>query len=241
MKAFVKDLGAGLGASLGIVAGFLPIAMSFGALTLQAGVSLGSTLGFSAWLFAGASQFALLESLSQTLSTWAALVTVVVINLRHVPMSLVAQRRYGHLPRWQQALLYHGLVDETFSLELADPGPRRFGFYLGLHVACWGAWSLGTLLGYEFGVFLPERWLRFALPGLFLCLLWGNVGDRPSRSTWAILIGGAGLTWGLRSLQSVGLLLAILLITLAASRWPRPRLAPAPASSTAELKSQDAP
>ncbi|NJN31102.1 MAG: AzlC family ABC transporter permease, partial [Synechococcales cyanobacterium RM1_1_8] len=186
-KTGLQGLGQGAIAGAGIVAGFLPIAIGFGALTLKSGISLGSTMGFSLWLFAGASQFALLEALMQGLSTGAALATVVVINLRHLPMSLAAQRRYGHLPRWQRWILCQGLVDETFALESSLKQPRSFGFFLGLHLACWGAWNIGTLLGYQFGAFLPERWLRFALPGLFFCLLLGNLEER---------LGGSGGSGG---------------------------------------------
>lgn len=238
----LKDLGQGAMAGAGIVAGFLPISVGFGALTLQTGISLGSTMGLSLWLFAGASQFALLEALMQGLSTGAALVTVVIINLRHLPMSLVAQRRYGHLPRWQQWLLCQGLVDETFALESGLKQQRGFGFFLGLHLACWGAWNLGTILGYQFGAFLPERWLRFALPGLFFCLLLGNLRGRlesrqglgalgaPAiaawRGPWVGLASGAVATVLLRPLGSGGLLGAIalttLLVTLGSQPWAGP-------------------
>jgi len=217
----LKGFGRGLRAAAGVVAGFLPIAMGFGALTLKSGISLGSTAGLSLWLFAGASQFALLEALLQGLSTGAALVTVIVINLRHVPMSLVAQRSYAHLPRWQQWLLCHGLIDETFAIETSLKQRQSFGFFLGLHLACWGAWNVGTLLGYQFGAFLPERWLRFALPGLFFCLLLGNLQERLGRErrwgTLGVIALGAIATLLFKPLGSSGLLLAILLTTLAAA------------------------
>lgn len=249
----------GLARSAGIVAGFLPVGMSFGVLALNSDVSLPATVGLSGWLFAGASQFAVLESLLQDLPTWGAILTVIVINLRHVPMSLAAQRNYRRLSRWQQWVLSQGLIDETFAVESVEP-PRSFAFYLGLHLACWSAWNLSTVLGYRFGVLLPERWLRFALPGLFLCLLLGTLEGRRSQDTLAsalehnlqnnldadstksvqavavrpcqpwvarrslLLIAlGIALTWGLRSLNSIGLLLAILLITLVATiTQPKP-------------------
>ena len=56
----------GLRAS-GIVVGFLPTAISFGAIAVQAGVPNGGAIAMSVWVFAGASQFAAIESIRQNL------------------------------------------------------------------------------------------------------------------------------------------------------------------------------
>jgi predicted branched-subunit amino acid permease len=46
-NGLLKDLGQGVVAGAGIVAGFLPISVGFGALTMQSGISLGWPWGRS--------------------------------------------------------------------------------------------------------------------------------------------------------------------------------------------------
>lgn len=240
----MKDFIRGVNSALGVVAGFLPIAMSFGAIAVQSGLSTPTTVGMSLWLYAGASQFALVEGVRQGLPGLSILLTVLIINLRHIPMSLSAQQLYrrfqdgqddspdfsGESTRepddsgqsspqgigfrgWRLWALAHGLIDETFALE-ASRSDEPFLFYLGMHLSCWLAWSTGTLLGSQFGQILPERWLQFALPGLFLCLLMESLRGQWQREIWIVLGVGVALTLVTQPLGSTGILLAIVAIAL---------------------------
>lgn len=206
---------------LGVIAGFLPIAMSFGALSVQSGLSVAATMGMSIGLYAGASQFAAIEAVRQHLPWFSIVLTVLIINLRHIPMSLAASRqiysRFGWGKRW---LLAHGLVDETFALEMSDD-PQPFLYYMGMHVSCWVAWAIGTFLGCQVGLLLPAQWFQFALPGLFLYLLVDNVRRRWQRELAIVLGAGIALTLATRSLGSTGILLSILGVTAIACCFPR--------------------
>lgn len=206
---------------LGVVAGFLPIAMSFGALSVQAGLSLWATVGMSIGLYAGASQFAAIEAVKQNLPWLSIVLTVLIINLRHIPMSFAAvHRNYQQFSIGQRWLLAHGLIDETFALEMTDEA-RSFWFYTGMHIGCWSSWVIGTWIGAEIGLFLPKQWFQFALPGLFLYLLVSNLRQRWRREMSIILFAGVALTLMLRSLGSTGILLAILGVTAIACCFPR--------------------
>ncbi|WOD40540.1 AzlC family ABC transporter permease [Nodosilinea sp. E11] len=215
MKAFLQ----GCSRALGIVAGFLPIAMSFGAISVQAGLPATAAVGMSAWLFAGAAQFAAVEAVRQGLSGWSILLTVFIINLRHIPMSLAAQKLYGKFGRWQQWLLAQGMIDETFALELCDRA-HPFPYYLGIHLSCWGAWVVGTALGCWVGLQLPERWLQFALPALFICLLCSGLQGHWNRDAAVAIAVGIAFTLIAQPLGATGLLLAIVAIALVVSRLP---------------------
>lgn len=196
--------------ALGIVAGFLPTAVSFGAIAIQARLSVEATLGMSAWIFAGASQFAAVEGLRQGLAALSIGITVLVMNLRHVPMSLaIARHRYAQFPTWQRWLLCHGLVDEVFALEMSDP-QRPFAYYLGMHCCCWGAWVAGTWLGCVVGLQIPERWLTFALPALFIYLLVNAIRQLRHPNRWIVLALSLILALGSTTLGSTGLLVSIL-------------------------------
>lgn len=212
----MNDFLRGAVRALGIVAGFFPIAISFGAIALQAGVSPLETLGMSVWIFAGASQFAVIEAIRQQLPWFSIVVTVLIINLRHLPMSLSIYDRYSKFGRWQHFVLCHGLVDETFALESSDP-PRSFIYYLGMHLTCWLAWIAGTWVGCQFGAWVPDRWLAFALPALFVCLLVNSVRQSWSRAMLYLVAIGTALTVVTHSLGSTGMLISIIGIAIAAS------------------------
>jgi 4-azaleucine resistance transporter AzlC len=213
MKDFIK----GCSAAVGIVAGFLPIAMSFGAVAIQSGLSQAQTAVMSMWVFAGASQFSAVEGIRQNLDTLSLILTIWLINLRHIPMSLAAQQRYGRFGKIKHLLLCYGLVDETFALESSEK-PQSFAYYFGLHLCCWTAWVIGTVIGASFGELLPENWLKFALPGLFLCMLVDIVRQRWCREM-AILLGiSITLVLATQSLASTGILLSIIVIAIAASQ-----------------------
>jgi 4-azaleucine resistance transporter AzlC len=216
MQEFIR----GCGRVMGVVAGFLPIAMSFGALSVQSGLSVAATVGMSMGLYAGASQFAAIEGVRQHLPWLSIVLTILIINLRHIPMSLAASRQYCRFGRDQRWLLSHGLIDETFALEMSDQ-PQSFLYYLGMHVGCWTAWVIGTWLGCQVGLLLPERWFQFALPGLFLYLLVDNVRRRWQREMAIVLAVGVALVLATRSLGSTGMLLAILGVTAIACLFPR--------------------
>ena len=206
----------GLRAS-GIVVGFLPTAISFGAIAVQAGVPNGGAIAMSVWVFAGASQFAAIEAIRQNLPWLSIVLTVLIINLRHIAMSLAACRLvYNRFPRWQRWLLAHGLVDETFALELSEE-LRPFPYYLGMHIACWASWVAGTWIGCLVGMQIPDRWLQFALPSLFLYLLINAIQALQGRAIWPVLAAGIALTLATSRSGSMGVLVAILGVAVLAT------------------------
>ncbi|MGG6295907.1 AzlC family ABC transporter permease [Leptolyngbya sp. AN02str] len=222
----MQEFWRGAGRALGVVVGFLPIGMSLGAIAIQTKLSSAVTIFMSMWLYAGASQFALVEAAKQQLPWLSILITVLIINLRHIAMSLSAQSVYGHFPRWQRWVLAAGLIDETFALEMTEEA-RSFPYYLGMHVCCWLSWVGATAIGCQLGLLLPERWLQFALPALFLCLLLANV-RRQGRGIWAVVAIALALVLMLQSFGSTGILLAILGVAIAASVLLRPQASTQP-------------
>ncbi|MBE9178996.1 AzlC family ABC transporter permease [Oculatella sp. LEGE 06141] len=200
----------------GIVVGFFPIAMSFGAIAAQTGVSQLAAMGMSVWVFAGASQFAAIEAVRQDLSAVSIVLTILIINLRHIPMSLAAQKNYRPFGKVKQFILSHGIVDETFALELSEE-THSFAYYLGMHLCCWAAWVIGTGLGGWLGVQLPEQWLAFALPALFLCLLCNSLKQHWSREIMIALGVGIALVLLTQPWGATGVLLSILAVAAIAS------------------------
>lgn len=215
----MKDFFQGAYQALGAVAGIFPIGISFGALAIQAGLSSLTTIVMSMAVYAGASQFAALESIKQQLPWWSIVVTILVINLRMVPMSFAARKVFSRFGLGQQFIFTHGIIDETFALDLSAK-PRSLLYYLGTHLSCWIAWVSGTILGCQFGTLFPEKWLNFALPSLFLCLLCDNINRRWNREVLLLLGAGIAVVLATKGLGALGIFLAIVAISLLASCFP---------------------
>ncbi len=123
--------------------------------------------------------------------------------------------QFGNL----ELLLFHGLIDETFALELSDE-LRPFSYYVGMHFCCWVSWVIGTWLGCQLGVIIPTKWLLFALPSLFISLLSNGVISYRNREIFIVLGVGIALVLATKQLGSFGLLLSIVGVSVVAAFCP---------------------
>lgn len=172
----------GLGASLSIAFGYLPIAFSFGLAAVQANVPAWAAVLISAVLFAGGSQFVLIAMLSSAAPALGAVGAVWLMNVRHVFYGPALSPRLGETA-WQmpRLLLAFGLTDEVFAVAAGRlqglPAGERHAWLVGLQVGPYAAWVTGTLLGVRFGEQLAatspvlSEALDFVLPALFFALL----------------------------------------------------------------------
>ena len=181
VKGF-KGFTRGLADSLPVVAGYLPVAFSFGIAATQSGLSPALAALTSTVVFAGGSQFVLLGLLSAGGTLLAVVPTVLLINARHLLYAgpIVAQFPSGRrtLPA---PLLAFGLTDEVMASAIGHihrvAPEERERWYVGLQCGAYAAWVAGTWLGATLGARLPtgqpalQSALAFVLPALFLSLL----------------------------------------------------------------------
>lgn len=193
----------GLGASLPVVAGYLPVAIAFGASGAAAGLPIAATFALSAIVFAGASQFLLVGFLAVGSSLPLAVLLGIALNLRHaVYAPLLAPR----LPdRGAARLLFAAaLTDEVFATTLAAARrvetPLRGSYLLGLAAGAYVAWVAGTLVGAGVGASLAstapilDDAMAFALVALFIGLLAATVDARTTSPAAIAVAGGAAGT-----------------------------------------------
>ncbi len=173
---------SGLLASLSIASGYVPIAISFGLFAVQSGLKPLTTVLASALIYAGASQFVLVSLLTAGDGFLGILVTVLMMNARHVfygpALTRNLPRGASRFPRvWWAA----GLTDEVLVVSLARldrvPEQNREVWYLGLQLGAYAAWVGGTVIGVMSGsqfAHLPsvaQYAIQFVLPALFMALL----------------------------------------------------------------------
>ena len=172
-----KGLIFGLRQSLTIGIGYAPVAITFGILASQYGLSFWQAGLMSFFVFAGASQFIAIEMIHQGATVWMIGLTTLIINIRHFLMSLSSVPFFPDrtLP-WSLGLA-QGLTDETFVLntrvlqDIPNEEDRR-RVMLGINSGAFASWFIFTLLGGVLGKWLPIQFsgFQFALLALFIIL-----------------------------------------------------------------------
>lgn len=167
---------------VGIATGLYGI--SFGALAVAAGLSVGQALLLSALLYTGGSQFALIGVLASGGTGAAAMAASTLLGLRNGFYGLQMARLLR--PRgWRLLLAAQLTIDESTAVALAQPdqASARAGFW-STGLAVFVCWNLMTLLGAWLGHVLgdPRQWgLDAAAGAAFLALLWPRLGARHAR------------------------------------------------------------
>ena len=195
----------GVREAIPLLGGYIPIAISFGLVAVQAGFSAWEAVAISTLIYAGASQFVFVGMVAGGAPLWLVVAMTLLINVRHVVYApnLAASMSTS---RWWPALM-HGLTDQVFALALTRlpqlPEAARLGWYTGAALLAWLAWIAGTAVGALGGEWVVERWpllgevMPFALPALFLVLVVPRLSS---------------FLWGLATLVTIaaGALLAVL-------------------------------
>jgi 4-azaleucine resistance transporter AzlC len=167
----------GLQRTFPLFIGVIPFGLAYGISAKTAGLSLFHTVFMSLFVFAGASQFIAVELMRQKAWAAAIIITTLVVNLRHILMSLSLKPwldRYGLLPRLAAAF---GIIDETYAVSSIYFAERREGFISFLFasaVMMYAGWAGSSLAGYLLGAQIsdPLKWgLDFAMPATFIGIL----------------------------------------------------------------------
>lgn len=174
-KAFLRGLIAA--SPMTVVVG--PFAVLFGVVATEAGLNVFETMLFTISVFAGASQFAALQTMQENAPVIVVLATALAVNLRMVMYSVTLAPHFGELPLRSRALMSYFLVDQSFATTVAeiDRNPamsaveKRAVFY-GAVVAVAPLWFVASFAGAMIGRALPPEYaLDFALPITFLAMV----------------------------------------------------------------------
>jgi 4-azaleucine resistance transporter AzlC len=192
----------GVRAGLPVAVGYLPMAMAFGVLARQAGLSFAQAGAMSFFVYAGASQFASLGLLAGGASAIAIILATLVLNFRHFLMSVALSRRLpldrrGSLSWLAPVGLGFGVTDETFVVSSLDP-VLSAPFFLGLILTAYLAWLSGTLIGAGFSSLIPPviaRGMGVALYAMFIAIL--VPGVKKSWINAMVAVAGAAIAWGI--------------------------------------------
>ena len=168
-----------VGLSIAVATGLYGI--SFGALSVAAGLSFWQTVALSALMFTGGSQFAFIGVLGGGGSGAAALGAASLLGVRNAVYGM--QINQWLRPRgWKRLAAAQVTIDESTATAASqsDPAEQRRGFWTA-GVGIYLLWNLFTALGAALGDALgdPRQWgLDGAAVAAFLGLLWPRLRGR---------------------------------------------------------------
>lgn len=167
----------GLSQSVTIVIGYTPVAITFGILATQFGLTFWEAGLMSFFVYAGASQFIAIEMIHQGATPLMIGFTTLIVNIRHFLMSFSVVPYFpDRTLSWSMGLA-QGLTDETFVLntriikDIENEESRR-RVMLGVNLGAFGTWVVFTILGGLIGNWLSVEFsgFQFALMALFIIL-----------------------------------------------------------------------
>ena len=167
----------GVQRALPIVLGYTPVAFAFGVLAVKNNISPGLAILMSVILFAGSGQFVAVSLWGAGVGAASVVLTVFVVNLRHLLMSAALAPYMQGTSRLQRFLFGYEITDETFGVHIAafQRGWARslttlYSCNLTAHVS----WVLGSMVGVYCGGLVADvrpLGLDYALTAMFLALL----------------------------------------------------------------------
>ena len=133
------------GLTVGIAVGFY--AVSFGAVSVAAGLSVLQTCAMSLLMFTGASQFAFVGVVASGGTPTSATVTAALLGARNALYGLRLAPLLG-FSGWRRTAAAHLVIDESTAMSIARPTQEtvRAGF-LSTGLGVFASWNTFTLVG----------------------------------------------------------------------------------------------
>jgi 4-azaleucine resistance transporter AzlC len=198
-----------------LLLGVIPFGLIFGALAMNARLSIIAAQAMSSVIFAGSAQFIAAQLVGTGTSGIVILMVVFVVNLRHALYSAsVAPHVKSLRPAWKLMLAYL-LTDEAYAVTIthynqAGDSTNKHWYFLGAGLTLWSSWQISTALGIFIGAQIPQNGpLGFVLPLTFIALVVPALKDRAGMAA-AASAGIAGLL-AMNLPYKTGLLVAALI------------------------------
>ncbi len=181
-----KYFWAGVRSEIPLLVGVFPFGMIYGVLAMDAGLSTAAAQMMSPMVFAGSAQFITTQLVRDSAPGFVIVLTIAVVNLRHMLYSASLAPHLASLPTRWKALLSYLLTDEAYAPSIfhyENEGVQPFShwFLFGAGAALWTIWQISTALGIFLGAAIPDSWsLDFALPLTFIAMVVPVLKDRPA-------------------------------------------------------------
>ncbi|MBV6396577.1 MAG: Inner membrane protein YgaZ [Anaerolineales bacterium] len=206
---------AGVRAELPLLVGVFPFGLIYGALAVNAGIAPAAAQAMSSIVFAGSSQFAFAQLARENAPALVIVLTIAVVNLRHMLYSASLAPYLHELSMRWKILLSYLMTDEAYAVailhyeKVGGTGHAHYYFF-GAGLALWSTWQIASGLGIWLGAALPADWpLDFALPLTFIAMIVPALKSRPA---WMAALCAGFVALSAQALPyQLGLILAALI------------------------------
>lgn len=194
-RAARAEFGSGFARGASIALAMIPVAVLYGALAVQNGLTFFEAVLMSGLVFGGASQLVGIELFGQHIPAWIVVFSIFAVNFRHVLYSAALGRRTPHWTSLQRAFGFFFLTDPQFAeaeVRAERSGRLTFAWYMGVAVPLWSAWTGASAVGAVFGGLIPDSHalgLDYLMPIYFLGLV---IGFR-RRPLWLPIVLTSGI------------------------------------------------
>src|ERR671926_345713 len=142
-----KHFWAGVRSEVPLLIGVIPFGLIYGALALEAGLSPAASQLMSSTVFAGSAQFITTQLVHDITPGFVIVLTIAVVNLRHMLYSASLAPYLAALSTRWKALLSYLLTDEAYAptvlhYEKEGSSPYAHWFLLGAGLALWSTWQI---------------------------------------------------------------------------------------------------
>lgn len=157
--------------------GYISIGLAFGVVGSASGLSVLEIALLTILIYAGSAQFIFCALLLTNSPASAIIVTIFVVNLRHLLMSLTIAPHFTRYSTLRNVGFGTLLTDETFGVAVTKQMQtgKLYGKWMdGLNITAYLFWILSCVAGAFLGQWVanPEKWgLDFALIAMFVALL----------------------------------------------------------------------
>jgi 4-azaleucine resistance transporter AzlC len=186
MKNRNSNFWAGLRAEIPLLIGGFPFGLIYGALAVSSGLTPAQAQSMSFIVFAGTAQFIAVQLFHETAPGLVIVLTIAVVNLRHMLYSASLAPYVASLPMRWKVLLSYLLTDEAYAptiLHYESEGVTRYGhwYFLAAGFMLWLDWQVSTALGIFLGSAIPASLpLVFAVPLTFIAMVVPALKTRPA-------------------------------------------------------------
>jgi 4-azaleucine resistance transporter AzlC len=169
------------------------VGIPFGIVARQSGLSPAEIVAMSVFVFAGASQFAMVQLFREGVGWPLVVATVFLINLRHLLMAAALRPHFAQVPVAGRLAAAYVLTDEAFAMAIGwfRRGRTEVAYYATFAVALYVLWNVATVIGMLLGPSIgePRRFgVDFAITATFVAIV--VLGVR-RRSDGVVALGAA--------------------------------------------------
>ncbi|MEK4209508.1 MULTISPECIES: AzlC family ABC transporter permease [Paenibacillus] len=164
--------------------GYLSIGLAAGVVQKTAGLSIAEIALISLILYAGSAQFIAAGMIAVSSSPAAIIITIFIVNLRHILLSAALSPYFRHLSPLRNMLVGSLLTDETFGVAINQALNKQQiseKWMHGLNLTAYLNWFLANVAGAFLAQWIsdPDQFgLQFALPAMFIGILVISMIDR---------------------------------------------------------------